>query len=109
MVCLIIQKVMYVSRVWLCPRVCYVPGHTDPASTRGSSPASHPRLTPNAVNVHGRVLQLQPGLFLTGFSEPATEPSEIRDPSTLPVSTAGYDTLLDDLKSSKSNSDSAFT
>lgn len=39
-------------------RVCYVPGHSDPEGTRRSSEEAHPRLTPNSVNVHERMLQV---------------------------------------------------
>lgn len=41
-------------------RVCYIPGHLDPPSLRGEGdrPFHHPRLTPNSINVHERLLQV---------------------------------------------------
>lgn len=42
-------------------RVCYIPGHLDPPSLRGEGDRSfhHPRLTPNSINVHERLLQVR--------------------------------------------------
>ena len=66
-----------------CASVCYVPGHTDPPSTLVSNSTRHPRLTPNSVNVHDRLMQVLPGLFLTGYSEPLEPDSTAQIP--LPV------------------------
>ena len=47
-------------------RVAYVPGVNDPASVRRLAPRP-PHLTPQSINVHGQLLELCPGLWVTGF------------------------------------------